>query len=690
MYYQVLPVPLAVPLVLLLIQCCVWHARAKLLHHMSYDDMEDYKDHPCIRPCLDDTETMVCDYNFLVERYHTLTRACWGFPIFYLPRPLGNKPHFLFFKVCEGDTIRVRVHNKMENAESMTIHWHGLHQRHSQHMDGVAMVTQCPIPPHTAFTYVFKANPPGTHFWHAHSGLQRADGLYGNLVVRRSPKREPHLKMYDFDLPEHTLNLLDWWGRNVVSSFADHYHGDGSNKPDSILINGKGISTDKDTQEKTTTPREVFEVQQGSRYRFRVISNAVMNCPMKISIDGHDLEVIASDGYDVEPLRVQYFNIFAGERFDFVLLANQSVGNYLLRVQGELDCGANRNNAHQTAIIHYKNSKFDPHFWVDPPYLEGKGLNPINRRGTDKLMTVNELRSLPGEMDEDLSLKPYPDRSIVLAMDFSMMNNPRFHDQLLYSVQDFPMSGGKNRQTPQINDITFAFPSSPALTQLTDIPKTAFCNRESLQGKNCSAELCECIHHYRIDLGDVVELILIDQGHIWDVANHPTHLHGYGFRVLAMDKLGKFVDRDDVTSLDQRGGISRNRYRPPKKDTVTIPDGGYTIVRFHADNPGMWLLHCHLEYHAEIGMAVLLQVGDTSQLPPTPRQFPTCGNWQPEEELDWDEEQHKLLLGGDGEIQSWEPTDGASSFTRAGFYYRMGVTVVGLVTVKLLLVSDCW
>ncbi|GFN97934.1 L-ascorbate oxidase [Plakobranchus ocellatus] len=42
---------------------------------------------------------------------------------------------------------------------------------------------------------------------------------------------------------------------------------------------------------------------------------------------------------------------------------------------------------------------------------------------------------------------------------------------------------------------------------------------------------------------------------------------------------------EDVTSLDQRGGIIRNFDRPPKKDTVTVPDGGYTVVRFHANNP---------------------------------------------------------------------------------------------------------
>ncbi|KAK3791910.1 hypothetical protein RRG08_026812 [Elysia crispata] len=734
---------LPVVAMVVLLQYCVGQSAAKLLPHMSYDDIEDYKDHPCIRPCEGDDGAMVCDYNFLVERYHTLSRACWNCPtnitdcsrahcvagdgrsrgILTANRMMPG-PAIL---VCEGDTIRVRVHNKMENAEGVTIHWHGLHQRHSPYMDGVAMVTQCPIPPHTAFTYVFKANPAGTHFWHAHSGLQRSDGLYGHLVVRRSPQKEHHLEMFDFDLPEHTLVVHDWWENNVATSFAKHYHGEGSNKPDSVLINGKGIVFNTQTGGNTlcvackslvpllytgkgivfntqtggntlcvackgtvfntqtggnsTSPREVFRVKHGSRYRFRVASNGILNCPLQISVDDHEIEIIATDGYDVEPVRVQFFNIFAGERFDFILTANQSIGNYLLRVQGELDCGPRFNNAHQTAILHYESAPFDPNYWVSPLSLHGQGLNPINRRSSKELMSVKELRSATGELDNDPSLKETPDRKIVLAMDFRIVNNPRFHDEDLYSVEDFPMAGGNNRQTPQINDISFVFPPSPALTQLSDNPQDAFCNKESLRGRNCSEDMCECIHHYKVGLGDVVELVLVDQGHIHDFANHPTHLHGHGFRVLAMDKLGKSLPAEVVTSLDERGGISRNFHRPPKKDTVTIPDGGYTIVRFHADNPGMWLLHCHVEYHVEIGMAVLLQVGDVTQFPARPYRFPTCGDWHPTEA---DGEREESFQGA-----IVENLGDSSPGLTAGRVSQAICFVLGLAIVKVVLDSNC-
>lgn len=74
--------------------------------------------------------------------------------------------------------------------------------------------------------------------------------------------------------------------------------------------------------------------------------------------------------------------------------------------------------------------------------------------------------------------------------------------------------------------------------------------------------------------------------------------------------------------------MTRNLKDPPFKDTVTVPDGGYTIVRFKADNPGYWLFHCHIEFHAEIGMALVFKVGEHENMAEVPNNFPTCGNFE--------------------------------------------------------------
>lgn len=140
-------------------------------------------------------------------------------------------------QVCLGDTIVVDVENGMME-ESTSIHWHGHHQRNSPYMDGVPYVTQCPVPPHSSFRYVYEADNVGTHFWHSHSGCQRGDGVFGSFVVRAPKERDVHRDMYDVDV--HVLTVTDWLHELGIRKFLAHYHGSGNNKPETILINGRG------------------------------------------------------------------------------------------------------------------------------------------------------------------------------------------------------------------------------------------------------------------------------------------------------------------------------------------------------------------------------------------------------------------------------------------------------------------
>lgn len=84
----------------------------------------------------------------------------------------------------------------------------------------------------------FKASTPGTHFWHAHSGLQRSDGAFGQLVIRQPPGLEPHFNLYDVDTPQYTVLINDWFTELSINKFCKHYLAGGDNKPASMLING--------------------------------------------------------------------------------------------------------------------------------------------------------------------------------------------------------------------------------------------------------------------------------------------------------------------------------------------------------------------------------------------------------------------------------------------------------------------
>lgn len=76
----------------------------------------------------------------------------------------------------------------------------------------------------------------------------------------------------------------------------------------------------------TGTPLEVFRVERGQRYRFRLVNSMSHVCPAVLEVENHSLLVIASDSYDLQPVAVDSLVSSAGERYDFILNANQSGG----------------------------------------------------------------------------------------------------------------------------------------------------------------------------------------------------------------------------------------------------------------------------------------------------------------------------------------------------------------------------
>nr|CAH7745046.1 unnamed protein product [Callosobruchus chinensis] len=618
-------------------------------HYVEYVLLDS--SHPCARTCVLGAPPMVCRYNFEVEWYHTLSKACYDCPYNVedcfrkdcVPGD-GNKRPIVTVnrripgpsvQVCHNDVIIVDVTNKLM-SEGTTIHWHGQHQKETPYMDGVPYVTQCPILPHDTFRYIFKAEQVGTHFWHSHIGMQRVDGVYGPLIVKQPEEQDPVSQFYDFDLPQHVMMIIDWEKPSSMDKFLAHHHNGDDNKPTTLLINGLGRFKEfnTDINETIYTPMERFNVEQGYRYRFRIINAGFLNCPIEISIDNHTLTVIGTDGDSIKPLEAASLVTYAGERFDIVVTANQDKGLYWIRFRGLMDCDERFKRTHQVAVLEYEglNVTRDDYPEGDPDYesshRDGLQVNALNRgveSDSSHFVSMPEIESL---REWDDSLRAKPDIQYYVAYDFYKIDNHDFHRRLLYGFYNMT-NPDLQLLTPQFNHITMSLLPFPLLPQRDEIPNDAFCNAETLKEKNCETDHCQCPHAIKIPLDSVVELIFVDEGFAYD-ANHPLHLHGYAFRVVAMERVGKNVTVEEVKDRDRRGLIKRNLLNPPLKDTVTVPDGGYTVVRFKADNPGYWIFHCHLEFHAEIGMAMVLQVGEKEDMKPVPKNFPRCGNYLPE------------------------------------------------------------
>ena len=182
--------------------------------------------------------------------------------------------------------------------------------------------------------------------WHSHAGLQSGDGLDGPLIVRQPKSKDENGDSYDCDLPDHVIMLQNWQNELGVNEFVqDLYKARTIDEVTStILINGRGGQTLHDNPH--PVPRYAqFNVTEGhggncragNRYRFRLISAAVARkCALKVSIDQHDLTIIATDGASTKPFTAKSFVIFNAERYDFVLTADQDPGNYWIRVRVRL------------------------------------------------------------------------------------------------------------------------------------------------------------------------------------------------------------------------------------------------------------------------------------------------------------------------------------------------------------------
>lgn len=92
-------------------------------------------------------------------------------------------------------------------------------------MDGAVGVTQRPIPPGSTFTYNFTipADQSGTFWYHAHSGLIRADGLYGGLIVHK-PSPKPTVRGLLARADEKGTASYASYDRDVLLLIGDWYH----------------------------------------------------------------------------------------------------------------------------------------------------------------------------------------------------------------------------------------------------------------------------------------------------------------------------------------------------------------------------------------------------------------------------------------------------------------------------------
>ncbi|WP_333983458.1 copper resistance system multicopper oxidase, partial [Burkholderia gladioli] len=241
----------------------------------------------------------------------------------------------------EGDTVTLRVANRMDEASS--IHWHGIVL--PSNMDGVPGLSFDGIAPGSSYTYRFKVRQHGTYWYHSHSSLQEQTGVYGPLIIdpaqpeARRCERDYVVMLSDWSDEDprriksrlkRQSNYYNFHQRTLVDLFRDaRRDGWRATLADRRMWSAMRMSpTDlSDVGGYTYTylvngaaPDDNWTglFNPGERVRLRFINASAMSY-FDVRIPGLRMTVVAADGQDVEPVAVDEFRIAVAETYDVVV-----------------------------------------------------------------------------------------------------------------------------------------------------------------------------------------------------------------------------------------------------------------------------------------------------------------------------------------------------------------------------------
>ncbi|KAK3322850.1 multicopper oxidase-domain-containing protein [Apodospora peruviana] len=307
----------------------------------------------------------------------------------------------------------------------------------------------------------------------------------------------------------------------------------------------------------------------GKKHLLRLINASVDNS-LTVSLVGHNFTVIATDLVPVTPVVRSSLFLGVGQRYDVIIDANQPVANYWLNatLEANNNCGKSRNNF-PAAIISYSGAST-----TGLPTNKGTPLvaSCVGETGFAPIVT----RTIPSSQFAASTLPislafPTSDRGPIF--EWRIKNTPIVvewdHPVLEYILE------GNN--------------SFPAMVNLVQVPQA-------------------------------------DVWTFWVIQNefvlpHPIHLHGHDFLTLGIGS-GTFNAATMASQL--------NFNNPIRRDVVQMPGSGWLVIAYKTDNPGCWLMHCHIGWHVSGGLGIqfLERKSEIKSLMKLDQMEPNCNAWR--------------------------------------------------------------
>ncbi|KAH7024597.1 Cupredoxin [Microdochium trichocladiopsis] len=329
----------------------------------------------------------------------------------------------------------------------------------------------------------------------------------------------------------------------IVLSLSDWYHDQMVTLLDDYDTNGGDPEPDSIMINDTTNV--TVAVKPGTTYLVRV-ANIAAYVGIYFWIEGHVMRIVEADGVWTQPAEATLIYLAAGQRHSFLLTTRPDAqANFAMVARMDPELQYLDESERAVGWLTYDDQK---------PFPDAKVVEDFSGAFDDMALVP---------YDQQPVLGPEVGQSITLAIGMGMA-----------------MDGGHHWR---FNSSTYQTPSLPTLFSALD--EAANVTDPDLYGKN--SQPIVLAHN------QVTELVIINK-HPMD---HPVHLHGHSFQIL---------QRTAASSRQDVWAVVDPNATPVRRDTVLVRSGGAARIRFVSDNPGVWLLHCHMEWHSHSGLVATI------------------------------------------------------------------------------------
>ncbi|PLW26780.1 hypothetical protein PCASD_23425 [Puccinia coronata f. sp. avenae] len=428
------------------------------------------------------------------------------------------------------------------------------------------------------------------------------------------------------------------YDEELVLLFADYYHNleqqitsgldavpfKWLGEPQSMVVNGNALGMG------TCNPASPFgcsnnchhhriSVKPGRTYRVRVIGITVLTY-LYFGIEGHNnLSVIEVDGGYVRPASTKHIQLHSGQRYSFLLKTKSREELERLGSQrdfwGRIETRWRPIRDQGAFVLHYEDDS-TPIYNNNRTHSASSNFD-LSREPLPDTPTFKKLVPLPDEGNTWLtgSFEPLDSHEIA----------PKAADvtrRLTITGQQRKAADGHINWFVNGQKYVETQPEVPFLVKAYTTKLKP--NYEAAAKNNGFDEI---LGAYPVKLNDVVEFVILNQASTVNVTEaHPWHLHGQAFYVVAHGtgefteaKLAvaeasspKHIRRDTEVIFSTEQGASYTN--------TTVPEGtvtGWMVLRMKAKTPGAFLMHCHTQPHAAMGMGAVILIG-MEDLPPLP------------------------------------------------------------------------